>query len=249
MFLVSRVLSFRLEKQTSKNVGDTTFKVNLEIQTLQSGKVFLANAFKDKNLSYTVLDVSLTVLFLPICNIILYFWQSKLAFLISLCSCCYISSDKLLLFHWLLTSSLTVSQFWKFSIICFVKMSEAAAVDFSFATFNCFLFWAIENLLELIVSSLTLLAFSEVLLICKPLQEKFVLLHFVVTPFNKFIKLSKNFCCPIPSLKNWFLLVGTYPNSRLTCSNEYSQFSLAFARFWSLNHVKNSQSFEGKKKI
>ena len=35
----------------------SVLKVKLEIQTLQSGKVFLTNAFKDKRSSNTVLDV------------------------------------------------------------------------------------------------------------------------------------------------------------------------------------------------
>ena len=52
------------------------------------------------------------------------------------CSCCCVSGDKLLFLHWLLTSSLKVLQFWKFSIFCFVKVSEGTAVNCSFATFN-----------------------------------------------------------------------------------------------------------------
>ena len=35
------------------------------MQTLQSGKTFSTNAFKDKSLSNTILDVSLTVPFVP----------------------------------------------------------------------------------------------------------------------------------------------------------------------------------------
>ena len=50
----------------------SVLKVKLEIQTLQSGKVFSTNAFKDNSLSNTVLDISLTVLFVPIFNIIFF---------------------------------------------------------------------------------------------------------------------------------------------------------------------------------
>ena len=87
--------------------------------------------------------------------------------------------------HWLLTSSLTVLQFWKFSIFWLVQVSESAAVNCSFTTFDWFLFWTIENLLELIVS-LMWLAFSEVVLICKLSQEKFVSSRFLVIPFSNY---------------------------------------------------------------
>ena len=43
-------------------------------------------------------------------------------------------------------------------------------------------------------------AFLEVFLICKLLQEKFISSRFVVTPFNKFIKLSIIFCLLCNSL-------------------------------------------------
>ena len=42
------------------------------MQTLQSGKAFSTNAFKDKSLSNTVLDVTLAMLFVPICSIIFF---------------------------------------------------------------------------------------------------------------------------------------------------------------------------------
>ena len=45
------------------------------------------------------------------------------------------------------------------------------------------------------------LTFSEAVLICKLLQEKFVSSRYVVTLFNKFIKLSMIFCM----LSNSFL--------------------------------------------
>ena len=41
-----------------------------------------------------------------------------------------------------------------------------------------------------VIKELMLLAFSEVILICKHLQEKFVSSRLVVTSFNKLIKLS-----------------------------------------------------------
>ena len=77
------------------------------------------------------------------CWRISFSWWSNLALLICSCSCCCVSGDKLLFsLHWLLTSSLTVIQFWKFSKICLVEVSEGAAVNYSFAIFNWFLFWA-----------------------------------------------------------------------------------------------------------
>ena len=101
------------------------------------------------------------------CWRISFSWLSSLALLISSWSCCCFSGDNLhFVLHWFLTSSLTVLQFWKFSKICFVEVSEDGAVNYSFATFNWFLFWASENPLELIVS-LMWLAFPEVFLICK----------------------------------------------------------------------------------
>ena len=128
------------------------------------------------------------------CWRISFSWWSNLALLICPCSCCCVSGDELLFsLHLLLMLSLTVLQFWKFSKICFVEVFEGVAINCSFATFNWLLFWAIENLLELIVS-LMWLAFSEVFLICKLLQEKFVSSCFVVTPINKCIKLSITFC-------------------------------------------------------
>ena len=128
--------------------------------------------------------------------------------LICPCSCCGVAGDKLLFsLHCLLKLSLTVLQFWKFSKICFVEVSEGAAVNYSFATFSWLLFWATENLLKLIVS-LMWPAFSEVFLICQLLQEKFVSSRFVVTTFNRFIKLSITFCL----LSNSFLkkLISSY---------------------------------------
>ena len=65
-------------------------------------------------------------------------------------------------------------------MLCNVEVFEGVAINFYFTTFTWILQWATENLLELIVSSL-LLAFSEAVLICKLLQEKFVSLQFVVT--------------------------------------------------------------------
>ena len=56
-------------------------------------------------------------------NTVRYCWRisysrrSKLAFLICSCACCCSSNYKLLLLHWLLTSSLTVSQFWKYFVL------------------------------------------------------------------------------------------------------------------------------------
>ena len=41
----------------------SVLKVKLEMQTLQLCKAFPTNAFKDKSLPNTILDVSLTVLF------------------------------------------------------------------------------------------------------------------------------------------------------------------------------------------
>ena len=56
----------------SEALALSVLKIKLEMQTLQSGKAFSTNAFKDKSLSNTVLDVSLTVLFVPICSIIFF---------------------------------------------------------------------------------------------------------------------------------------------------------------------------------
>ena len=53
----------------SEALALSVLKVKLEMQTLQSGKAFSTNAFKDKSLSNAILDVSFTVLFVPICNI------------------------------------------------------------------------------------------------------------------------------------------------------------------------------------
>ena len=49
----------------SEALAWSVLKVKLEMQTLQSDKAFWINAFKDKSLSYTILDVSLTVPFVP----------------------------------------------------------------------------------------------------------------------------------------------------------------------------------------
>ena len=48
----------------SEALALSVLKINLEMQMFQSGKAF---STKDKSLSNTVLDVSLTVLFVPIC--------------------------------------------------------------------------------------------------------------------------------------------------------------------------------------
>ena len=67
------------------------------------------------------------------CWWISFSWWSNLASLI--CSCCYCWSAQVIncfFLNWLLTSSLAVLQFWKFSIFSFVEVSEASAV-------NCFL--------------------------------------------------------------------------------------------------------------
>ena len=94
-----------------------------------------------------------------------------------------------------------------------------------FATFNWFLLILSGNLLELIVSVMWL-TFSEAVLICKLLQEKFVSSRYVVTLFNKFIKLSMIFCMLSNSfLKKQISSFENYPSNRLTCSNEHSQFS------------------------
>ena len=83
----------------------------------------------------------------------------------------------------------------------------------------------IENLLQLIVS-LMLLAFSEVVLICKLLQGKFISSHFVVMPFNKFIKLSIIVCLLSNSfLKKTISSCRNLSNNRCTYSYEHSQFS------------------------
>ena len=201
----------------SEALALSVLNINLEMQMLQSGKAF---STKDKSLSNTILDVSLMVLFVPICSItcfgyffnrdlmqsymfsvvatgkdftltflhwrdilfpsiqdtiksptmsvwfllrlwwisfskltflkplnnftscclvvlkavwycwrISFSWWSNLALLICPCSCCWVSSDQLLFsLYWLLTSSLTVLQFWKFSKICFAEVTEGAAV-------------------------------------------------------------------------------------------------------------------------
>ena len=57
----------------SESLVLSALKVKLEMQVLQSGKAFWTNAFKDKSLSNTILDVSLTVLFAPIYNVV-FFW-------------------------------------------------------------------------------------------------------------------------------------------------------------------------------
>ena len=66
------------------------------------------------------------------CWEIFFNWQSKLAFLISSCSCCCPSSDKLFLLHWWFMLSLKVQQFWKFSMLCNVEVFEGVAVNFFF---------------------------------------------------------------------------------------------------------------------
>ena len=47
-------------------------KVKLEMQTLKSVNVLFTNAYRDKSLSNTVFDFSLTKWFVPICNIIFF---------------------------------------------------------------------------------------------------------------------------------------------------------------------------------
>ena len=54
----------------------SVLKVKLEMQTLEAGKAFSTNAFKDKSLSNTILDVSLTVRFVQIA--VLYFLNISL---------------------------------------------------------------------------------------------------------------------------------------------------------------------------
>ena len=56
----------------SEALALSVLKVKLKIQKLQSGKAFSTNAFKDKILSNTILDVSLTVLFVPISQYVMY---------------------------------------------------------------------------------------------------------------------------------------------------------------------------------
>ena len=53
----------------SEALALSVLKINLEMQMFQSGKAF---STKDKSLSNTILDVSLTVLFVPICSIIFF---------------------------------------------------------------------------------------------------------------------------------------------------------------------------------
>ena len=62
----------------SEALALSVLKVKLEIQKLQSGKAFSTNAFKDKILSNTILDVSLTVLFVPISQYVMYFRVEKI---------------------------------------------------------------------------------------------------------------------------------------------------------------------------
>ena len=50
----------------------SVLKVKLEMQILESGKALSTNAFKDKSLSNTVLDLLLMVLFVSICNIVFF---------------------------------------------------------------------------------------------------------------------------------------------------------------------------------
>ena len=56
----------------SEPLALSVLKLKLGMKTLQSGKAFSINAFKDKILSNTILHVSLTVFFVPICSIILF---------------------------------------------------------------------------------------------------------------------------------------------------------------------------------
>ena len=58
----------------SEALALSVLKIKLEMQTLQSGKAFSTNAFKDKSLSNTILDVTLAMLFVPIFSII-FFWH------------------------------------------------------------------------------------------------------------------------------------------------------------------------------
>ena len=56
----------------SEALALSVLKIKLEMQTLQSGKAFSTNAFKDKSLSNTILDVTLAMLFVPIFSIIFF---------------------------------------------------------------------------------------------------------------------------------------------------------------------------------
>ena len=82
MLLLSMMSSCSVDKcwltllTVSEALALSVLKVKLEMQTLQSGKAFSTNAFKDKSLSNTILDVSLTVLFVPIA--VLYFLDISL---------------------------------------------------------------------------------------------------------------------------------------------------------------------------
>ena len=151
-------------------------------------------------------------------------WWSNLALLVSSCSCCCTSGHKLLFLHWLLTSSLAALQFWKFSIFCFWEVSEGAAANCSFTILNWFLFRTIKNPFELIFS-LMRLAFSEVVLTWKFLQKKFVSSRFLVTLFNKLIKLSIIFCLLSYSFRKEPI------SSCRKLSKQYAEFKWAFLTF------------------
>ena len=88
------------------------------------------------------------------------------------------------------------------------------------------------------------LAFSEVVSICNLLQQKFVWSCFVVSPFNKCIKLSIIYCLLFSSfLKNRFPHVETSPKKGLICSNEHSQFSFGgYVLFKLEKHVSTNSS-------
>ena len=79
MLLLSMMSSCSVDKcwltllPISEALSLSVLKLKLEIQTLQSGKAFSTNAFKDKSLSNTILDVSLTVLFVTLYSII-FLW-------------------------------------------------------------------------------------------------------------------------------------------------------------------------------
>ena len=77
MLLLSMTPSYSADKcwltlTVSEVLTLSVLQVKVKMQTLQSGKAFSTNAFKDKNLSNTILNVSLTVLFVPICSIIFF---------------------------------------------------------------------------------------------------------------------------------------------------------------------------------
>ena len=146
-------------------------------------------------------------------NTVWYCWRisysqwSKLAFLICSCPCCCSSNDKLLLLHWLLTSSLTVSQFWKYFVLW--KCLKVLLLIFFYDIKLIFILsnWKSIRTDRFIIH---VASFFRIVLICKLLQEKLVSSRFLVTSFNKFIKLSTIFCL----LPNSFLkkIISSYRN-------------------------------------